>query len=354
MNEINKTGYLELVPEYETHECTIFAWPSRPDVWRGNGFFAQQQLLQLINVVSEFEPVVLLCDGTSYSSVTSLIGERVRVIELSYNDIWLRDTSPIFVRTCSSIRSLGFGFNAWGGIYDPYDLDDMLSLKISNLLNVKHRQCDFVLEGGALSFNGRNQILTTEECLLNSNRENNLTKDEYEGKFRELLNDPEVIWLPHGLKYDETSGHVDEICVFGGDDHILVAYTESERDPNYERTQAAIEVLNHLQERRPELRISKIPLPPQLVMSEERASGYYAAYNSLPRNAGEIYATSYLNFIFVNNGVVVPSFGLEEDSSALDLFRKIFPDREVVSSRCDEFVFGGGGPHCITRDVPAL
>lgn len=338
-----------MVSDFEEHAGSMLAWPFRSDIWRENGVHAQRTLQSLARAISDFEPVMVAATREHYSYAKSIFAGFAKVIELSYDDIWLRDTAPVFVRQHDNLEARCFRFNAWGGIYYPCDLDDQLASKVCDLFSVPYAEVDYVLEGGAVVSNGQGTIITTEECILNPNRNGNLSRQEHEAKLRDSLLAERVIWLPSGLEFDETSGHVDEICCFCDHDHVLLAWTDDALDPNYERVRAALQSLADGKIGK----ITKVPLPKPIKMTEHDAAGYYQAYRSMPRLAGELYAASYLNFIFVNGGAIVPRFGDPRDDEALEALRAAMPNRKIVALDSRELVLGGGSFHCIVKDLPS-
>lgn len=338
-----------LVADFEEHAGSMLAWPTRPDIWRCNGFYAQQTVVELAKAISEFEPVVVLASRVSYEHAQAQLGDFANVVEMSFDDIWLRDTSPLYLKSVDGSRAICFSFNAWGGIYSPYYLDDRLSEKVSRLFSLNPEFVDYVLEGGAIVSNGRGVLVTTEECILNPNRNGVQGRSDHEQILFQHTSAEKVIWLPCGLAFDETSGHVDEICCFADIDHVLLAWTDEHESENYSRVRSAYEALvaegiN---------KITKIALPKQITMSASEAKGYYTTRNSMPRKAGDLYTTSYLNFIFVNGGLIVPMFDDPADKHALDSLGAVFPDRRIVGIPSRELILGGGSFHCIVKDIPA-
>lgn len=192
-------------------------WPVRTDTWRAGAKPAQRVYVEVAKAIAQFEPVTMCVRPEQFENARALLPEHIRVIEISSNDAWMRDIGPTFVKNDQGeVRGIDWGFNAWGGIeeglYFPWDLDLQVKRKVLEIEHIsRYDATEFVLEGGAITVDGEGTLITTEQCVLNKNRNKNLTKEEVEERLSEFLNVEKIIWLKDGLVGDETDGHVDEV-----------------------------------------------------------------------------------------------------------------------------------------------
>ena len=257
------------------------------------------------------------------------------------------------------VRGVDWTFNAWGGLVDglyfPWDADDLVAGKVCEIERVDYyRTEDFVLEGGSIDVDGEGTVLTTEECLLSAGRNPRLNEDEIEQVLLDYLGAEKVIWLPEGVYLDETNGHVDNFCRFVAPGKVILTWTEDESDPQYKRSLVALEILEEASDaagRR--LEIVRIHQPDPILITKEEACGVDVVPGSQPRTAGERLAGSYVNSYFANGLVVLPVFGDPHDAAAVETYRRLFPDRTVLTVPGREILLGGGNVHCITQQQPA-
>ncbi|MCL4120508.1 UNVERIFIED_CONTAM: hypothetical protein GTU68_039029 [Idotea baltica] len=330
--------------EWERHKQTWMIWPERTDNWRMNAAPAQKAFASVAKAIAQFEPVTIGASEQTYISACSQFNDpNIRVIELSNDDAWARDTGPTFViNKKGELRGVDWEFNAWGGLngglYSPWDKDSLVASKILQQEHC-HRYYteNFVLEGGAIHVDGEGTLITTEECLLNSNRNPHLSRNQIEQYLKNYLNINTIIWLSEGLFNDETDGHIDNFCCYIRPAEVLLAWTNDPLDPNYSRCHRALTQLqNSTDARGRKLTIHKIPIPEPLYATQERLAG------------------SYVNFLIVNNGIIAPSFDKPSDIIAKQLLGKLFPDRRVVMIPSREILLGGGNIHCITQQQPQI
>ncbi len=243
--------------EWEPHARTWMLWPERPDNWRLGAKPAQAAFVAVAHAIARFEPVTVGVSAAQYENACARLDHpAIRVLELSSDDAWVRDTGPTFVVDArGAVRGVDWTFNAWGGfaggLYWPWQRDDQLARKILAVEGcARYRTEGFVLEGGAIHVDGEGTLITTEECLLNRNRNPDLDRAAIEAMLAEHLAVDTVIWLPHGLYNDETDGHVDNFCCFVRPGEVLLAWTDDERDPNWSRCRAALAVLERSRDAR--------------------------------------------------------------------------------------------------------
>lgn len=347
--------------EWEPHARTWMLWPERPDNWRLGAKPAQAAFVAVAHAIARFEPVTVGVSAAQYENACARLDHpAIRVLELSSDDAWVRDTGPTFVVDArGAVRGVDWTFNAWGGfaggLYWPWQRDDQLARKILAVEGcARYRTEGFVLEGGAIHVDGEGTLITTEECLLNRNRNPDLDRAAIEAMLAEHLAVDTVIWLPHGLYNDETDGHVDNFCCFVRPGEVLLAWTDDERDPNWSRCRAARAVLERSRDARGRaLTVHRMPIPGPLYASAEECAGVDWVAGSQPRDPSIRLAGSYVNFLIVNGGIVAPSFADPRDAEAEALLRRLFPEREVAMVPGREILLGGGNIHCITQQQPA-
>ncbi|MFC3607609.1 agmatine deiminase [Stutzerimonas tarimensis] len=356
-----RTDGFRMPAEWERHKQTWMLWPERPDNWRAGGKPAQAAFTEVARAIARFEPVSVGVSAAQYDNACARLEHpRIRVVELSSDDAWVRDTGPTFVINGEGeVRGVDWDFNAWGGfqggLYAPWQRDDQVARKILALEHCsRYRTRGFVLEGGAIHVDGEGTLLTTEECLLNPNRNPHLTRQAIEETLREYLAVERIIWLPEGLYNDETDGHVDNFCCFVRPGEVLLAWTDDPQEPNYDRCRAALEVLEKTPDARGRLlRVHRLPIPGPLHATEAECAAVDRVAGSQPRNPLIRLAGSYVNFLIVNGGIIAPAFGDPLDAQAETILRDCFADREVVMVPGREILLGGGNIHCITQQQPA-
>ncbi len=278
---------------------------------------------------------------------------------MSNNDSWIRDCGPTFVSNGKTLRAVDWDFNAWGGLqgglYFPWDLDDMVARKVAEMERVDRYKAPIVLEGGSIHVDGQGTFLTTKECLLNENRNPDMNKEALEGVLADYLNVSKFIWLNRGIYNDETNGHVDNICCFIRPGVVALAWTDDKTDPQYEISHENYEILTAATDAKGrKLEVHKVHLPNPILITKEESEGVDAIEGTLPREEGDRLAASYINFYFTNGGAVVPMFNDPHDAQALDQLQKLMPERKVVGVYAREILLGGGNVHCITQQQPAV
>lgn len=343
--------------EFEPQDGCWMLWPERPDNWRLGGKPAQRAFVNVATAISQFEPVTMGVSHAQYTNARNMLPDEVRLVEMSNNDSWMRDCGPTFVTNGKVARIVDWDFNAWGGLagglYFPWDLDDMVARKVGEIERVDRYKAPIVLEGGSIHTDGQGTLLTTEECLLNENRNPQLSKEEIEAVLKDYLGIDKIIWLSKGVYNDETNGHVDNICCFIRPGEVLLTWTDDKSDPQYEISMDAYERLSRATDARGrKLQVHKIYQPGPIYITEEESQGVDAIEGTLPREAGDRLAGSYVNFYMANGGAVVPTFDDPHDVPALELLRKLMPERKIVGVPAREILLGGGNIHCITQQQP--
>ncbi len=333
--------------EWEPHAATWLSWPKNPDTWPDRLERAIDGFVEIVRALHPFERVNLLVDSPAHEEAARKrlalagvpVGADVAFVVAPTNDAWARDYGPIFlVRGEGAQREraiLDFGYNAWGGKYLPFSLDDAIPARLARLLGLPLFASDFVLEGGSIDGNGRGTLLTTETCLLNPNRGKGRTREQMEERLAAWLGATQVLWLGEGIVGDDTDGHIDDIARFV-DAGTVVAVIED--DPHDENAAPLAENLRRLRGMHDAagkpLAIATLPMPPPLYIAGQRCPASYA------------------NFYLGNGVALVPTFGVPSDERALAVLRELLPGREVVGVRCDELVFGLGAIHCLSQQEP--
>ncbi|MDG9923292.1 MULTISPECIES: agmatine deiminase [unclassified Pseudomonas] len=361
LNSTPRADGFRMPAEWEPHSQTWMVWPERPDNWRLGGKPAQAAFTAVARAIAEFEPVTICVSAGQYENARArLEGSGIRLVEITTDDAWVRDTGPTFVINASGeVRGVDWTFNAWGGfdggLYWPWQRDDQVASKILGIeRRDRYRTEGFVLEGGSIHVDGEGTLITTEECLLNKNRNPHLTREQIEQILNEHLAIDTVIWLPDGLFNDETDGHVDNFCCYVRPGEVLLAWTDDVNDPNYPRCQAAMQVLESARDAKGrKLVVHKMPIPGPIHASEEECAGVDAAEGTQERDPSIRLAGSYVNFLIVNGGIVAPSFDDAKDEEARAILQRVFPEHRVVMVPGREILLGGGNIHCITQQQPA-
>jgi agmatine deiminase len=344
--------------EFHPHAGTWILWPERPDNWRYGGKPAQQVFAEVATAIAEFEPVTMGVSQGQYRHARTLLLPQIRVVEMSYNDAWIRDCGPTFVvNGQGEVRGVDWDFNAWGGLkgglYFPWDQDDLVAQKVLEIEGMDRYKAKFVVEGGAIEVDGEGTLIATESCVLNANRNPDMTREEVEANLKEYLSLEKVIWLREGVYLDETDGHIDNLCRFVRPGLVVLTWTDDTADPQYPVSLDAYERLTNTTDARGrKLEIHKIHQPNPIVLTKEETQGVDSVEGTLPRRQGDRLAGSYVNFYFTNGGMVMPTFNDSHDRAALETIQRLCPDRKVVGIPAREILLGGGNIHCITQQQP--
>ncbi|HET7900130.1 MAG TPA: agmatine deiminase [Candidatus Nanopelagicales bacterium] len=351
-------GY-RMPAEWDDHAGCFLVWPERTDNWRDGAKPAQRAWRALIETIASAEDVTVLVSYQQYAVARGLLPDHVRLVEMTTNDAWVRDTGPSFVVDDEGdVRGVSWAFNAWGGLrgglYFPWDADDQVGPKICDLQRVPVYQPSLVLEGGSIDVDGEGTLLTTEECLLNPNRNPDLSREQIEAELHAHLGTTKAIWLPRGVVDDETDGHIDNFARFAAPGVVMLTWTDDESDPQHERSAEALAILEKETDARGRpLRVVKLLQPGPLRMTAEEADGVDRVPGSQPRTAGERLAGSYVNSYIGNGIVVLPVFDDPNDAAAVAAYEELFPGRRVLTVPGRDILLGGGNVHCITQQLPS-
>jgi agmatine deiminase len=321
--------------EWEPHQCCFMAWPTRHRLWGELFEQAKRDYAEVARAIESFEPVVMICQPGDAADVTRYCGSAVQVTEIAIDDSWTRDSGPVFVvNERGGVAAVNFGFNSWGGKYLPYDHDEAFGTALADVLGVRCYQAPFVLEGGSFYVDGEGTLFTTEGPVLDPARNVDASRELFEQMAAAYLGIDLVLWLVAYPDRD-TDGHIDGIAQLVRPGQILLLTPAEPGHPNYLYGQQNLDRLaDAVDARGRSLRV--IP---------------FGITASAPAG-GESVDVPYLNCYLANGGLVVPLAGTPEDEQALARLRVVFADRDVVGVPGATLSYGGGGPHCITQQMP--
>jgi agmatine deiminase len=331
---------LAMPAEWAPHARCWMAWPCRQATWPAGGGLeaARGAFAGMARVIARFEPVTMVAPPDEAAEAARCCGPAVSILPLVIDDSWTRDTGPTFVTDgAGGVAGVAWRFNGWGGANPHHERDAELAREILARLGMRRYAAPFVLEGGSVHVDGEGTVLTTEQCLLNPNRNPGLDRAAIEDGLKAYLGARCVIWLGEGLEDDETSGHVDNVACFARPGVVLVLATDDPDDGNYRPLRDGLRRLRAARDtvgRR--LEVVEVPQPRRV------ASG-----------GGRRLTLSYINFYLANGAVIMPAFDDPMDEPARRAVAAAFPDREIVQLPALAIVRGGGGIHCITQQQPA-
>ncbi len=363
-------GY-HMPAEWRRHTATWLSWPKDLETWPDRVPQAQEIFFQMMASLAPNETVNLLVDDeTTEEAVRSRCGfpgaENIRFHHIETVDSWIRDYGPNFLvsdfvsgklqvvedaelpleagKLKHAGQPLAFNdwiFNAWGNKYEELKKDDFIPKRLESVLKVRRFEPGIVMEGGSIEVNGEGCVLTTEQCLLNPNRNPHLSQSEIEQYLKDYLGVTKVLWLGEGIVGDDTDGHIDDIARFVAPNVIVCAVEDDPEDANYELLQDNLKRLEKMTDAsgRP-FEIVKLPMP-----------GIVGGESTDSRNLDRLPA-SYANFYIANSVVLAPVFGHANDARALETLQSLFESRRVVGINCEPLVWGMGTIHCVTQQQP--
>lgn len=332
--------------EFAKHDATWLSWPHKEASWPGKIETIYPVYAEFVKLVAEGEKVnINVVDEAMKNKVISHLekaGADLKNVNLFIhptNDAWCRDHGPAFLINEKEKKKIivDWGYNAWGDKYPPYDLDDNIPTLIAKHYGLPVVYPGIVMEGGSVDFNGKGTVLTTTSCLLNANRNPHLNQKQVEEYLQNYYGVTNVLWLGDGIVGDDTDGHIDDITRFVNEDTVVTVIEEDQNDENYEPLQENLKTLKTLRlENGKPLNIIELPMPSAIVYDDMR----------LP--------ASYANFYISNKYVIVPVFRDTNDTKALDIIQKCFPDRKVVGLDSVDIIWGLGSFHCLSQQEPAV
>jgi agmatine deiminase len=326
--------------EWEPHAATWLAWPRNRETWPGKFEPIPAVWAALVRALAEFELVHILAGGDAVmAEARAMVDDLPNVVlhDIPTNDVWTRDHGPMFLSGPPSLAPalIDWGYNAWGGKYPPFDLDNAVPAKVAELTGRRCFTPGIILEGGAVDGNGEGTVLSTESCLLNPNRNPQLSKADVERYLADYCCAKKILWLAGGMAGDDTDGHIDQLARFVGPTTVVCAVEEDRQDENYEPLGDNYRRLLEMSdaEDRP-LKVIPIPMPRPLFFEDTR----------LP--------AGYLNFYIANGVVIVPQFNDPADRLAMETLARLFADRQLRGLDAVDLVWGLGAFHCVTQQEP--
>lgn len=319
-------------PEWAPQDWLWIGFPHDRDEWPGYLDRAQEQIAAFVNAVAESgqEVRLLVRDAKNAARARELTSSAVRLEQRAYGDIWLRDTGPLVIGNDDRRIAKRFGFNGWGGKY-LMPGDETIGAEIACDAGLPVETADWVLEGGAIDGDGTGLVATTEQCLLNPNRNPHLSREDIEARLKSDLGFTRVLWLGEGLINDHTDGHVDNLARFVGPNRLAVPVATGPEDPN-----ASIYADCRARAMDAGVEVADIPSPGRI------------------EREGRVEPASYANFAITSNLVVVPTFGSTHDEDGVAAIAALFPDRDTIGLAGDAVLAGGGGFHCASQQMPRL
>ncbi len=328
--------------EWEPHAATWLSWPRREGISFPESYDAVMPTFRaMVQALIDSEPVCInVCNGAheaeARSALQGLALERVTFHMIPTDEPWCRDHGPIFLTRKEEPRIVvvDWDYNAWGGKYPPYDLDEVVPTRVAEKLGLSVFYPHMILEGGSIDVNGTGALLTSESCLLNPNRNPSLARAAIEERLRDYLGVQEILWLGDGIEGDDTDGHIDDLTRFVTERTVVTVIEEDESDNNYKPLQANLERLKKMRLSGEPLDIVTLPMPRKILRDGLR----------LP--------ASYANFYIANSCVLLPVFADTNDGPAISTMERLFPTRRIIPIDCRELVWGLGAFHCLTQQQP--
>jgi agmatine deiminase len=341
------SGY-RMPAEWEPHDATWLAWPTNAETWPETLPAVQSVWIQMAEHLSAGEKVRFLANSprdvdeiNQRLRASKANRDNVTVEIVPNNDAWMRDAGPIFLvskdgRTPGLVAN-DFIFNSWGKKYGPWDDDDIIPRRIAHALGCPVITHDLVLEGGSIEVNGQGVVLTTRQCLLNPNRNPDLSQAEIEKRLKRYLGVSHVIWLGDGIEGDDTDGHIDDLSRFVSPTQIVTMVESNSDDPNFEPLELNLQILKKATDASGKpFEVIELPMP-------DRREGPFGRSPA-----------SYANFYIGNAAVLVPIYSCPNDAVALEILQKCFPDRPVIGLECSPVAAGLGALHCVTQQQPKV
>ena len=327
---------MKLIPEWYEHQYCLIAWPCNKDLYGKIINKARDEVANVINEIAKTEHVIVLSNKEDINEIQNKTDHKnIDIIECKLDDSWMRDIAPIFYNEDEKLKSISFEFNGYGK-YPDYLNDNKISKFISNYLNIPTKTSDLVIEGGAITYDDKKNLFSTKNVIFNKNRKQK-HNSEYIIKELKFLFDLNYIFLfENGLMEDDTDGHVDNLLCPIGKNKYLIATTHK-LDPNYailEKNKA--DLIKFFKDTNQTFDLIEVPLPTRKKINNKNI------------------ISSYINFYFSKNKIILPKFNVKEDNEVELIFEKLFPNREIMMLETENINYGGGNIHCITMNVPKI
>ena len=327
---------MKLIPEWYEHQYCLIAWPCNKDLYGKIINKARDEVANVINEIAKTEHVIVLSNKEDINEIQNKTDHKnIDIVECKLDDSWMRDIAPIFYKEDEKLKSISFEFNGYGK-YPDYLNDNKISKFISNYLNIPTKTSDLVIEGGAITYDDKKNLFSTKNVIFNKNRKQK-HNSEYIIKELKLLFDLNYIFLfENGLMEDDTDGHVDNLLCPIGKNKYLIATTHK-LDPNYEILEKnKADLIKFFKDTNQTFDLIEVPLPTRKKINNKNI------------------ISSYINFYFSKNKIILPKFNVKEDNEVKLTFEKLFPNREIMMLETENINYGGGNIHCITMNVPKI
>ena len=327
---------MKLIPEWYEHQYCLIAWPCNKDIYGKVINKARDEVANVINEIAKTEHVIVLSNKEDINEIQNKTDHKnIDIIECKLDDSWMRDIAPIFYNEDEKLKSISFEFNGYGK-YPDYLNDNKISKFISNYLNIPTITSDLVIEGGAITYDDKKNLFSTKNVIFNKNRKQK-HNSEYIIKELKILFDLNYIFLfENGLMEDDTDGHVDNLLCPIGKNKYLIATTHK-LDPNYEILEKnKSDLIKFFKDTNQTFDLIEVPLPTRKKINNKNI------------------ISSYINFYFSKNKIILPKFNVKEDNEVKYTFEKLFPNREIMMLETENINYGGGNIHCITMNVPKI
>jgi agmatine deiminase len=336
-------GY-RMPAEWEPHAASWLSWPRREGISFPDSFDRVMPALRaMVEALVESEQVCINICNDPHEAEAREVLRGLPVEQISFhlvptNEPWCRDHGPIFLTraTDPKLAVVDWNYNAWGNKYPPFDLDEVVPTRVAEILDAPLFYPGMILEGGSIDVNGAGALLTTESCLLNKNRNPDLSREEIGQRLRDYLGVGDILWLGDGIAGDDTDGHIDDLARFVSKRMVVTVVEEDRDDENYKPLQENLARLRTMEIGGCGIDIIPLPMPRKIIREGQR----------LP--------ASYANFYIANSCVLVPTFADSVDEAALSILRECFPHRRIIGIDCRELIWGLGAFHCLTQQQPAV
>ncbi len=327
---------MKLIPEWHEHEYCLIAWPCNHDLYGDIIFEAKREVTNIIIEIAKTEKVIVLCNEEDIIEVKNNIqANNIKILSCKLDDSWMRDIAPIFCSEDKKIKSVNFIFNGYGK-YSDFQNDNKVSDFISNYFKIQSIFSDIVLEGGAITYDDNSNLFSTKNVIFNKNRKQTFSEEKILNELKTIFNLKNIFLFDNGLVEDDTDGHVDNLlCPIGNNKYLIADSNKS--NLNYDilnkNKKDLIDFFNHSQQK---FELISLPLPSNKKINNKNL------------------ISSYINFYFTNNKIILPKFNVKEDHEVETIFKDLFPTKEIVMIETSNINYGGGNIHCITMNVPKI
>lgn len=327
---------MKLIPEWHEHESCLIAWPCNNDLYGDIISEARREVANIIIEIAKTEKVIVLCNEEDIIEVKKNIqAKNIIILNCKLDDSWVRDIAPIFFTEDKKIKSVNFKFNGYGK-YLNFQKDNKVSEFISNYLKIPSIFSDIVLEGGAITYDDNSNLFSTKNVIFNKNRKQMLSKEKILNELKKLFKLKQIFLFDNGLLDDDTDGHVDNLLCPIGKNKYLIADT-NKFNSNYDiLNKNKKDLISFFDYTKQKFELISIPLPSNKKINNKTL------------------VSSYINFYFTSNKIILPKFNVKEDYEVETIFKDLFPNKEIVMIETSNINYGGGNIHCITMNIPKI